>query len=577
VRQVDNRDVAQLLNEIADLLDLQGVAFKPVAYRRAARNIEDMDQPVADVVAKGALRDIPGVGDAIAKKVEEYVQTGKLPYLEKLRSEVPLGLIELLKVPDIGPKTAIVLHRDLGITNLQELREAAENHRLRGHKGFGEKTEEKILQGINMLQAKGERMLLGDALPIAEGIVEYLRANASVEKISIGGSLRRGKETIGDIDILVGDNNPARVMDSFTGHPFVQTVLMKGPTKSSVLLQKGIQVDIRAVETGSWGAALQYFTGSKEHNVATRKIGVDMGLKLNEYGLFERDSGRKVAGATEEEVYRALGLTYIEPELREDGGEIEAAREGRLPRILEHSSIRGDFHMHTDWSDGGNRIEDMAARAVSKNYEFIGITDHSQSLKIAGGLTPDRLRKQIDAVRKAEDALGGRIRLLSGTEADIKADGSLDFPRPLLKDLDLVIASVHSRFKMPKDEMTKRVVAAIESGYMDILGHPTGRLIGRRNPYEIDMEKVLDAAAESRVAMELNSWKDRLDLADGHCRMAKAARVKVAIGTDAHHVDELDFMRLGVITARRGWLEAGDVLNTMSGKDIVKHLRGRRP
>ena len=574
---MDNSEVAQLLNEIADLLDLQGVAFKPVAYRRAARNIQDMDEPVTDVIARGALRDIPGVGEAIANKVEEYVQTGRLGYLEKLRSEVPPGLLELLRVPDIGPKTAIVLHRDLGVSSLQELKEAAENHKLRGHKGFGERTEQKILQGIKMLEAKGQRMLLGDALPMAEAIVQYLKETASVEKISIGGSLRRGKETIGDIDILVGDETPARVMDAFTSHPLVESILMKGPTKSSVLLQKGIQVDLRAVETKSWGAALQYFTGSKEHNVATRKIGVDMGLKLNEYGLFERDSGKMVAGETEEEVYKALGLTYIEPELREDGGEIEAAREGKLPKIVDQDSIRGDFHMHTDWSDGGNKIEEMASRAIARDYEFIGITDHSQSLKIAGGLSPEKLRKQIDAVRKAEDALGGRIRLLSGTEADIKADGSLDFPKAILKDLDLVIASVHSRFKMPREEMTKRVVAAMESGYMDILGHPTGRLIGRRSPYELDMERVLAAAAESQVAMELNSWKDRLDLADGHCRMAKVAGVKVAIGTDAHHVDELDFMRLGVITARRGWLETKDVLNTMNSKEIVRHLGERRP
>ena len=574
---MDNGDVAQLLNEIADLLDLQGVAFKPVAYRRAARNIEDMDEPVADIIARGALQDIPGVGEAIAKKVEEFVQTGKLPYLEKLRSEVPPGLLELLRVPDVGPKTAIVLHRDLGISSLEELKEAAENHKLRGHKGFGEKTEEKILQGIKMLEAKGQRMLLGDALPIAEAIVQYLKTSASVEKISIGGSLRRGKETIGDIDILVGDEAPARVMDAFTGHPLVETILMKGPTKSSVVLQKGIQVDLRTVGTKSWGAALQYFTGSKEHNVATRKIGVDMGLKLNEYGLFERASGKMVAGATEEDVYTALGLSYIEPELREDGGEIEAAREHRLPNIVEHDSIRGDFHMHTDWSDGVHKIEEMASKGISRRYEYIGITDHSQSLKIAGGLSPDRLRKQMDAVRKADEAMGGRIRLLSGTEADIKADGSLDFPRSLLKDLDLVIASVHSRFKMPREEMTKRVAAAIESGYIDILGHPTGRLIGRRNPYELDMEKILSAAADSNVAMELNAWKDRLDLADGHCRMAKAAGVKVAIGTDAHHADELDFMRLGVITARRGWLEAKDVLNTMNCKDVIRHLRGRRP
>jgi DNA polymerase (family 10) len=432
------------------------------------------------------------------------------------------------------------------------------------------------MQGIRTLETKGTRILLGDALPVAEAIVEYLKSSQALDRISIAGSLRRGKETIGDVDILVGDDEPARIMDAFVSYGEVFEVLMKGPTKSSVRLKSGLQVDIRAVDTKSFGAALQYFTGSKEHNVVTRGIGVKLGLKLNEYGLFERASGRLVAGASEEEVYKELGLRYMEPELRENRGEIEAAREGKLPEVVRLDQVRGDLHVHTEWSDGSDSIEVVARHAADLGYEYVVVSDHSQSLKITNGLSPERLRRQVDAVRKAEDKLGGKPRILAGSEVDIMADGTLDFDKTVLKDLDIVIGSVHSRMKMQKPEMTRRVVSAVKSGQIDILGHPTGRLIGQRSPFELEVDEVLEAAKEAKVCMEINAFKDRLDLNDANCRLAKEKGVRMAIGTDAHSIEHMGYMRLGVITARRGWLESGDVLNTLGARELERHLRGRR-
>lgn len=573
---MENSDVAAVLYEVADLLELQGVAFKPQAYRRAARNIEQLDRPLSQLVADGGLDDVPGVGEALSKKIRELLSTGELAYLDKLRSEVPEGLVRMLEVPDIGPKTAMLLHSELGISSVEQLKEAALAHRLRGVKGLGEKTEERILQGIRVLESKGERMLLGEALPMAEAYVEYLKSSQAIDRICIAGSLRRGRETIGDIDILVGDDAPAAAIDAFVAYPEVEEVLMKGPTKSSVRLDGGMQVDMRAVDARSYGAALQYFTGSKEHNVALRRIGVELGLKLNEYGLFERDSGRMVAGATEEEVYSALGLTYIPPEIRENAGEVDAAKEGRVPELVRLDQVKGDLHVHTDWSDGSDSIGKVLSEAKRRGYEYVAITDHTQSLRIANGLTPERLRRQVDAVRTAEDAVEG-VMALAGSEVDIKADGSLDMPADVLKDLDFVVASVHSRFKMGKDEMTKRVVAAISSGRVDVLGHPTGRLIGQRSPYELDLPAVLDAAAEHGVCVEVNCFPDRLDLRDAGCRAAGARGVRVSLGTDSHRVEHMGFIRLGVITARRGWLGPGDVLNTLGASALAKHLRGRRP
>jgi DNA polymerase (family 10) len=468
------------------------------------------------------------------------------------------------------------LHKELGISSIAQLKEAVLAHKLRGLKGFGEKTEERILQGIKVLESRGGRTLLGEALPVAEAYVEYLRRSHPSDRINLAGSLRRGRDTIGDIDILVGDDNPSAVMDAFVSYPDVDEVLMRGPTKASVRLEDGMQVDLRVVEARSYGAALQYFTGSKEHNVALRKIGVDRGLKLNEYGLFGRDSGEMVAGSTEEEVYAALGLSFIPPEMRENSGEIAVAEEGAMPELVSLDQVKGDLHVHTDWSDGSNSVAEVVAAAETRGYEYVAITDHTQALKIANGLTRERLMTQVDAVRKAEEAAGG-IRVLAGTEVDIKADGSLDMPSSVLKDLDIVVASVHSRFKMERSEMTKRVVAAVSSGFVDILGHPTGRLMGQRNAYDIDLQAVLDASGEHGVCMEVNCFPDRLDLRDVDCRAAGSKGVQVSLGTDSHRTEHMGFIRLGVITARRGWLGPGDVLNTMDAAALDRRLSGRRP
>lgn len=573
---MDNKEVAALFYEVADILDLQGVPFKPNAYRRAARSIEELDEDLSKIASEKRLTEIPGVGESFAKKIQEILTTGELPYLKRLRTQIPAGLLQILSVPDIGPKTAMLLNKELGVENLEQLKEAVRAHKLRNLKGFGEKSEEKILQGIQTLESKGGRMLLGEAYPFGAAYVEHLKSAGSASLVSVGGSLRRGKETVGDIDILVGDDTPVRIMDAFVSYPQVSEILMRGPTKSSIVLKGGLQVDIRVVDMKSWGAALVYFTGSKDHNVAIRTLGVQKGLKLNEYGVFERESGKMIAGATEDDVYKALGLRWMPPEIRENSGEIEAAAEDKLPVLLEQKDLKGDLHVHTEWSDGVGTIDNVLDNAISRGYEYVAITDHSQSLKITNGLTPERLRKQVDAVRRAEEAREGGIRALAGSEVDIKPDGSLDYPSSVLKDLDVVIGSVHSRFKMSRDEMTKRIISAFESGWIDILGHPTGRIIGERDPYEFDIEKVFSAAKSSGVCMEVNSFPDRLDLKDVHCRLAGQSKVKVAIGTDAHRAEQLDYIRFGVTTARRGWLGKDDVLNTLNAKGLLAHLRRRR-
>ncbi|MGB2825927.1 MAG: DNA polymerase/3'-5' exonuclease PolX, partial [Thermoplasmata archaeon] len=549
-----NSEVALVFYEIADLLELQGLPFKPQAYRRAASAIEQVEVDIEQMVDEGRHRDIPGVGVAIAKKIEELVRTGELDYLKKLRIETPPGLVEMLSIPDVGPRTAMLLHRELGIASVDELKEAALNHRLRGLRGFGEKTEERILQGIGVLESRGGRMLLGEALPVAEAYVEHLRSRLSIETISICGSLRRGRETIGDIDILVGSGDSEDVTSAFVDYPAVENVLLSGSTKSSVEIQGGLQVDLRVVELESYGAALQYFTGSKEHNIRVRRLGVEMGLKVNEYGVVERSSNRRVAGDSEHGVYESLGLTFIPPELREDSGEIDASRSLELPELVDASDVRGDLHVHSDWSDGSDPIEGIVAAAARLQYSFIAITDHTESLTIANGLTPEMLGKQVDAIRRVQEIHGDGIQVLAGTEVDIKADGSLDMPSSVLKDLDIVIGSVHSRMKMDSKEMTERVTNAMESGLVDIIGHPTGRIIGRRDPVKLDIQRIFDVARETDVAMEINAFPDRLDLRDAHCRLAKELGVTVAIGTDSHSIRHLDYLRLGIITARRGWL-----------------------
>jgi DNA polymerase (family 10) len=572
---MDNQEVAAFFYEIADLLELQGVAFKPIAYRKAAGSIEQLEDPIEKIAEEKKLQDIPGVGESVAKKIEEILKTGRLAYLEKLRTEVPQSLKELVAVPEVGPKTAMILYKDLGIKNVDDLKKALMEHKLHTIKGFGEKTEERILQGIRTVEASAGRMLLGEAYPVGSAFVEYLRSK-SLDLVSLGGSLRRGKETIGDIDVLVGSDEPERASKTFVSHPDVDEIVMQGPTKSTVRLKSGLQVDLRVLPRKSWGAGLQYFTGSKEHNVALRSIGIKKGFKLNEYGVFDRKTDRLIASETEEDVYKVFGLPVMPPEIRENAGELDAAREGRLPELVEEDDIRGDLHVHTNWSDGSSTIKEVVAAAISLDYEYVCISDHSQSLKIANGLSPERVKKQLDLIRKVEQDSRGKLRILSGSEVDIMKDGSLDFPTSVLKSLDLVIGSVHSNFKMDKADMTKRIITAMESGYMDVLGHPTGRVIGQRDPYQVDLERVFEAAKRLGVCMELNCFPERLDLRDVHCRAAKEAGVTVAIGTDSHNVKHMDNLKYGVITARRGWLEDKDILNTRPIAEVLKRLHGSR-
>ncbi len=561
-----NQEIAKILYEIADLLEIEGVEFKPRAYRRAAQNIESLSVDIEELYKKGQLDKIPGVGKSIAEKIKEYLETGKVRKLEELRKKIPVDIESLSAVEGLGPRMIKTLYEKLGVKNLDDLERVCRERRLRRLKGFGEKLEKKILENIQLVkQRQQQRFLLGFVLPEANAIVEELKPY--VKKISLAGSIRRRKETIGDVDILAVADEPEYVMDLFTGLKRVEKVLAKGKTKSSVRLYGGIQVDLRIVEEESFGSALQYFTGSKEHNIEVRKIAIKHGYKLNEYGLFKGEE--KIAGKDEEEVYKALGMQWIPPELRENRGEIEAALNGNLPKLVEYEDVKGDLQMHTKWSDGANTIEEMVQEAKKLGHKFIAITDHVGSLKIAGGMDEEDVKeqaKEIEKLRKKYDD----IYIFHGVEANIMKDGSLDVSNNLLKEVDLVLASVHSAFRMDEKEMTKRIIKAIEHEYVDIIAHPTCRIIQKREPIKLDIEKVFEAAKENEVIMEINAYPDRLDLNDIHTKMAIEMGIKISIGTDAHSKDHLKFYELGVAVARRGWAEKKDIINTYSIEELRK-------
>ncbi|MCD6108054.1 MAG: DNA polymerase/3'-5' exonuclease PolX [Thermoplasmata archaeon] len=573
-----NQVIANIFYQIADMLDIKGeIEFKSRAYRKAAQIIETLEEDLEDVYkreGKEGLRKIPGIGEGLAKKIAELIETNKLQYFENLKKEIPESIIQLMNIPSLGPKKVAVLYKKLGITNVEQLKKACEEGKLRGLDGFGEITERNILRGIEMLKGVKERVLLGVAFEDGTRYVDYLKKNPHIKKVSIAGSLRRMKETIGDIDILAVSDNADDVMEYFVNYPNVREVLAKGRTKSSIILDDGLQVDLRVVEDKSYGAALQYFTGSKSHNIKLRTIGIKKGLKINEYGVFDKDTDKYIAGRTEEEVYKSLGLPYIEPELREDRGEIEAAQKGRLPKLVKYDEIKGDFHVHSNWSDGLNSIEDIVRYALKLGYRFIAITDHSQSLKVAGGLTEKQLRDKRKEIEMIQEKYPD-IKIFFGTECDIKADGKLDYSNDLLDEFDIVCAAIHSKFKMSEKEMTERIINAIQNEYVKILAHPTGRLIGKRDAYEVDLEKVIDAAIENNVLLEINAFPDRIDLNDINIRIAKEKGAKFTIGTDAHAVDHLRFIRFGVAAARRGWLDKKDVLNTYPVKEIEKILKSK--
>jgi len=565
IKTMKNQEIAKILYEIADLLEIEGVEFKPRAYRKAAQNIESLSVDIEELYKKGQLEKIPGVGKSIAEKIKEYLETGKVKKLEELRKKIPVDIESLSAVEGLGPKMIKVLYEKLGVKNLDDLERVAKQRRIRRLKGFGEKIEKKILEGIEIARQRQHRFLLGFVLPEAKAIMEELKPY--VEKISLAGSIRRRKETIGDVDILAVSSQPEKVMDIFTSMKRVEKVLAKGITKSSVRLHGGIQVDLRIVGKESFGSALQYFTGSKEHNIEVRKIAIKLGYKLNEYGLFK--GFERIAGRDEEEVYKALGMQWIPPELRENRGEVEAALNKSLPKIVEYDEVKGDLQMHTKWSDGANTIEEMIIEAKKLGHKFIAITDHVGSLKIAGGMDEEKVMEQAKEIEKLRERFDD-IYIFHGIEANIMKDGSLDVSNSLLKQVDVVLASVHSAFRMEEKEMTARVIKAIENEYVDILAHPTCRIIQKREPIKIDMEKVLEVAKDNDVIMEINAYPDRLDLNDIHTKMAIDMGVKVSIGTDAHNKEHLKFYELGTAVARRGWAKKEDVINTYSVEKLMK-------
>jgi len=571
---MQNRAAAAMFNDIADMLEIKAESpFRINAYRRAARALEGVTEDIAAMAERGGLTDITGVGKSTADKIVEFLRTGTCAYYEELKSQLPAGITTLMTVSEVGPKTALLLHERLGITTIDELERACREHKVQTLPRLGPKTEENILKGIALLRRSKARLPLGQVLPLAQEIVQTLAAVKGVSQVSVAGSLRRMKEDIGDVDLLVTSSKPDAVMEAFTGWPRVAQVLAKGPTRSSVVLDTGVQADVRVVPRASFGAALQYFTGSKDHNVKVRERGVRRGLKINEYGVFEVKGEKRIAGKTEEEVYNTVGMPWIPPEIREDQGEVELAERGKLPRLIQLQDIRGDLQMHTRWSDGTETLEAMVRAAKALGYEYVAVTDHSQSLKFVGGVGVDELRANARAAKRVSDKVG--IAVLMGTECDILPDGRLDYPDDVLADLDVVVASVHTRFKMPVQEMTARLVRAMENPRVDILGHPTGRLLGSRESYDVEIETLIDGARRTGTALEINASPDRLDLRDVQAKMAKERGVLLVISTDAHSRYDLRFMEYGIGVARRAWLEPKDVLNTRPLKKLQEWLRGR--
>ncbi len=570
---VHNDEIAGIFNTVADLLEIKGEnQFRVRAYRNAARTMQGSSQSAADMVTQGQdLSDLPGIGKDLAAKIGEIVRTGTLGLLTDLHREMPAGLSELMRVPGLGAKRVAVLHKELGVTTLDDLEQAAQQGRIHALAGFGKKTEQHVLEEVARLRReKLQRVKLIVAEQIAEPLVRYLERVEGVHEVIVAGSYRRRKETVGDLDILATCRKGAGIMDRFVGYEDVKQTISKGDTKSTVILRGGLQVDLRVVPQVSYGAALMYFTGSKEHNIAIRKIGLARRLKINEYGVFK--GPKRVAGRTEEEVYAKIGLPYIEPELREDWGEIEAAQEGRLPRLLELDDLHGDLHVHTNRTDGHDTVEELVEAAKRYGYEYIAITDHSRRVTVARGLKPRQVHEQVREIDRINERLQN-FTVLKATEVDILENGALDLPDDVLEELDLTVCSVHSKFNLSPRQQTGRVIKAMENRHFNVLAHPTGRLINEREPYQVDMEEVMKAARDNGCFLEVNAHPDRLDLNDTHCKMAKDMGVRVALSTDTHRLGDFDYMRFGVGQARRGWIEPDDVINTRGLKDLRKLLK----
>jgi len=568
-----NSEVAKVLQDIADLLELKGEnVFKIRAYQKAARAIEHHPRELKIMINEGEdLQSIPGVGEAIAKKATELITTNKLGYYESLKAEFPEGVTNLLTIPGIGPKTANKLSSELGINSTDELECAINEGRVAQLFRLGEKTAANILHQIEALRRKDQRIPIGEALPVVEEILGALRSVPGLKNLTPTGSLRRFRETLGDIDLMGTADNPKEVIDAFVDLPHVGKVLAQGPTKASVIVSGGLQVDLRMAEHDCFGSLLQYFTGSKQHNIALRERGRKQGLKLSEYGITVIATGKLEKFSTEEKFYHRLGLEYIPPELREAQGEIEKAEQGAIPKLVELSDIKGNLHTHTEWSDGHDSIEELALAAKDMGYQYIAITEHSAGRGIAHGLDVERLRRQVAEIRALNERLTG-IRVLTGIEVDIRADGSLDLPHEMLSELDIVIAAVHSAMNQSKEKMTQRVINAIENPDVDMIAHPTCRLIGEREPVAINLEALFQAVAKYNKMIEINAMPDRLDLKDIHTFRARDLGVKLVIGTDAHSIAHLDFMRFGVGVARRAWCEPQHILNTVPLTELLAIL-----
>ena len=570
-----NAQIVTVLTEIANSLEIKGeIIFKVRAYYKAIDTISDLPEELSVIRARGALSDLPGIGASIAEKIEELLDTGHCRYHEQLQAEFPPSMLELLRIPEVGPKTVKLLYDQLGISSVDDLEAAAKAGKLHDVRGLGEKTEANIIKGIAQMRQFGARFPLARAYPMAQQILEALRAAAPLDRIEAAGSLRRMKETIRDLDIVVTSEDPEAVMEAVVSLPRVREVVLRGPTKTTILTDAGLQVDVRVVAPDEYGAALLYFTGSKEHNVKLRDLAVRRKLRINEYGIFQVGTNKLLGGATEAEIYEVMGMPWIPPELREDQGEIEAALQNRLPKLIELSDIRGDLHVHSKWSDGRAPIDTMVKEAVARGYDYLAICDHSPMQVVANGMSIERLRLRQRDIERARKKYP-QITLLAGSEVDIHADGHLDYPDEVLAELDFVVASVHSGWKASSEANTERILRAIANPYVTVIGHPTGRLIGSRAPYEVDIEQVIRAAAAAGVALEIDASPERLDLKDTHARLAKELGAKLIIDTDTHSPEGFDLIHFGVATARRAWLEASDVLNTLPRDQFLAALRKR--
>ena len=569
-------EIAAIFAQMADLLEYRGDnPFRIRAYRRAAQNLESFSGDLERMASAGRLKELSGIGTDLAEKITEHLSTGKIGAFEQLKRAIPSGVLELLEVPGVGPKTAKLLTGRLHISTIRQLEEAAQAHRLRKLPGFQETKEQNILKGIQIVKKGRERLHLGIALPRANELLAFLQKVPGVSRVSTAGSLRRMKETIGDLDLLAASSRPVRVMETFCSSRFCARVLASGTTKSSILTPDGLQVDLRVVEPQSFGAALQYFTGSKEHNVRLRELAVRQGLKVNEYGVFRTKTRTRLAGREEADVYRALGLAWIPPELREDQGEIDAAKSGRLPALIEANDLRGDFHIHTTWSDGSDRLEDVAQAGAARGYDYLAICDHSQSLKVAHGMSVPRLKQQMTKIRALNER-SKRFRLLMGAEVDILNDGSMDYSNEVLAGLDFVIGSIHSGFSQGEATLTRRIVKAMRNPYVTLIAHPTGRLMGQREPYPVDLDTVYKAAKETQTALEINAYPRRLDLCDAAAKRARDVGALLAISTDTHSLDQLDNIAIGIGVARRAWLEPRHLLNCLSLRQLLKWIARKR-